>query len=79
MPAAPADGAGPATNMHAEPTVAATATAARGKDEHTARAPVECCLTLPFAPLCAWNQISSGNVTFSGYGSEGRPTELSDG
>src|ERR1700683_781571 len=68
-PAAPAGAEDPAISMTTQPIRTTTARTVRGNVDVTARAPVGCCLTLPFAPLCAWNQISSGNVTFSTFGS----------
>ena len=50
IPAAPAGAEDPDISITAQPIKATTATTVRGKVGLTARAPVVCCLTLPFAP-----------------------------
>ena len=71
MPAAAAGEGIPDMRTTEEPTIPARATAIRPMEPAHVRAPPRSCFTLPFAPLCAWNQVSSGTVTFRSGRSEG--------
>src|ERR1700735_5499409 len=71
IPAAAAGGVVPDRRMTEEPTIPARATAIRPMEPAHVRARPWSCFMLPFAPLCAWNQVSSGTVTFRSRCSEG--------
>src|ERR1700722_10990631 len=64
IPEAAANSVAPDMRMAEEPTSPARATAIRPMETARVRAPPRSCFTFPFAPLCAWNQVSRGNVTF---------------